>query len=340
MVASNRREDLSSQLFTCLPSAIQPLLVLALLAVASPAFCQQGAITGTVVDSSGASIARAQVTLSLDDRRPDRQTQSTEAGDFSFANVEPGRYHLSFTAPDFAVRVIAGELRAGEFLRLPPTTLDVATFSTQVNVTPSQADIAEAQINVEEQQRILGFFPNYFVNYDRDAAPLNAKQKFELTWKGFVDPAAFIGTGISAGIAQARNFYPGFGRGAQGYAKRYGADYAEFVTGRVIDKVIMPTVFKQDPRYFYKGTGTTRSRFFYAISRSVICRGDNKQPQLCYSGLISRFAAGALTNLYFPPADRNSSRVIFEDGAIGIGGSAVGNLLQEFIVRKLTRKKP
>jgi hypothetical protein len=112
------------------------------------------------------------------------------------------------------------------------------------------------------------------------------------------------------------------------------------VTRRLIDKVMMPTVFEQDPRYFYKGTGTTRSRFCDALSRSVICRGDNKQPQLCYSSLISRFAAGALTNLYFPPADRNSSRVIFEDGAIGIGGNAVGNLLQEFIVRKLTRKKP
>src|SRR5580692_9365365 len=112
-MASNRKEDLSSQLFSCLPSAIRPLLVLAWLAVASPAFCQQGTITGTVVDSSGASIARAQVTLSLNGRRPDRETQSTEAGDFSFANVEPGQYHLSFTAPDFAVRVIAGELRAG-----------------------------------------------------------------------------------------------------------------------------------------------------------------------------------------------------------------------------------
>jgi carboxypeptidase family protein len=332
--------DLSSELFTCLASAIRPLLVLALLAVAPPAFCQQGTITGTVVDSSGASVARAQVTLSLEGRGPDRETQSTEAGDFSFANVEPGRYHLSFTAMGFAVQVIAGELRAGQTLRLPTTTLDVATFSTQVNVTPSQVDIADAQIKVEEQQRILGIFPNYFVNYDRDAAPLSAKQKFELTWKGFVDPAAFIGTGISAGIAQGRNYYKGFGQGAQGYAKRYGADYAQFVTRRLIEKVMMPTVFEQDPRYFYKGTGTTRSRFFYAISRSVICRGDNKQPQLCYSSLISRFAAGALTNLYFPPADRNSSRVIFENGAIGIGGNAVGNLLQEFIARKLTRKKP
>src|SRR5580692_11625819 len=150
--------DLSSQLFACPPSAIPPLLVLALFAVTPPAFCQEGTISGTVVDSSGASVARAQVTLSLEGGRPDRETQSTEAGDFSFANVEAGPYHLSFTAVGFAVRVVAGELRAGEISRLPTITLDVATFSAQVNVTPSRADIAEAQIKVEEQQRILGIF--------------------------------------------------------------------------------------------------------------------------------------------------------------------------------------
>jgi hypothetical protein len=218
--------------------------------------------------------------------------------------------------------------------------LVVAGFSTQVNVTPAAADTAEAQVKVAEQQRILGLLPNYFVTYDPDAAPLTAKQKFELTWKGFIDPAAFIGTGISAGVAQAQNLYKGFGRGGQGYAKRYGADYAEFVTRRVIDKVVMPTIVKQDPRYFYKGTGTRRSRVFYAISRAVICRGDNKNAQFCYSSLISRFASGALTNLYFPPADRNSPRIVLEHGAIGIGGNAAGNLFQEFIARRLTRAKP
>src|SRR6185295_12060853 len=117
-------------------------------------------------------------------------------------------------------------------------------------------------------------------------------------------------------------------------------DYADFVTRRLLDKVVVPTIVKQDPRYFYKGTGTKRSRVYYAISRSVICRGDNKKAQFCYSRLISRFASGALTNLYFPRADRNSPGIVLEHAAIGIGGNAVGNLFQEFIARRLTRRKP
>jgi hypothetical protein len=320
--------------------AMRPLLILALLGGAPPAFCQQATITGTVVDTSGTFVAHAQITLSLEGGGPDRETQSTEAGDFSFSNVTPGPFHMTLTADGLAVKVIAGDLHAGETLNLPRTALAVAAFNAEVNVTPDEAEIAEAQIKVQEQQRIIGIIPNYFVNYDANAAPLNTKQKFELTWKGFVDPAAFVGIVINAAIGQVRNTNPGFGRGAQGYAKRSGAAYADFVTGRIIDKVVMPTVFKQDPRYFYKGTGSARSRAFYAISRSVMCRGDNKQAQVCYSSLISHFASASVTNFYYPPADRNSSRVILENAVIGIGGHAVGNLLQEFVARKLTRKKP
>ena len=99
-------------------------------------------------------------------------------------------------------------------------------------------------------------------------------------------------------------------------------------------------MFKQDPRYFVKGAGTKRSRFLYAISRSVICQGDNRKAQFCYSSFISRFGSGFLTNYYYRPADRNSTGVVVQNATIGIGGEALGNLFQEFIARKITRKKP
>src|SRR5260370_23776698 len=216
--------------------------------------------------------------------------------------------------------------------------LDVVT--TEVNVTQTQAEIAQEQIKQEEQQRLIGLVPDYFVTYNPDAAPLNAKQKLELTWKTFFDPSSFVITGISAGIGEARNTHKGFGQGAAGHGKRYGASYADFVTGSLIEKVVMPTIFKQDPRYFYKGTGSTRSRIFYAISWSLICQGDNKQAQFCYSSFISRFASGALTNYYYPAANRDSAGVVVQNAFISIGGDAIGNLFQEFLARRLTRKKP
>ncbi len=319
------------------------LLTVALLA-AIPLFSQQevamGMLTGTLVDASGASIAHVKVILSVDGRGPDQETQSAENGEFSFSNVTPGPYRVSFSAKDFAARAITGELPPGETVNLPPTLLSVATFNTGMNVTDNQTELAQAEIKVAEQQRLFGLIPNYFVTYNPDPTPLNVRQKFELTRKNFFDPAAFVITGMIAGGGQARNRYPGFGQGTQGYAKRYAATYANYLTSSLLERVVMPTIFKQDPRYYYNGEGSTRSRAFYAIGRAVICQGDNKRAQFCYSSVIAHFASSALTNYYYPAIDRNSAGVTVENAAIGIGAKAISNLVQEFIARKLTRKKP
>jgi hypothetical protein len=315
------------------------LLILAMLATTPSAFAQQGTISGTVIDSSGASAERVQIKLSLDAGGPVQETQSSERGDFSFSNVAPGKFHIAFAAQGFAETTVAGELHVGESLTLPRTALAVASLVTQVNVTETQVEIAEEQIKAEETQRFFGLAPNYFVTYNPDAVPFNTKQKFELAWKTFLDPASFVINGGIAGVGQAQNSYKGFGQGAQGYAKRYGAGFADYGTGLVLGNVVLPTVFRQDPRYFYKGTGSVRSRVLYAVSRSVICRGDNLKNQFCYSSVISNFGSTALSNLYYPAADRNSAGEIMELGAFGVGGDALNALFQEFVAKKLMRKK-
>ncbi len=316
-----------------------PLFILALLAIAPPAFCQPGTIAGTVVDASGASVAHAQIKLSLEGRGPDQETLAADSGAYSFANVEPGPFQLSVTGKGFAVKTIAGEVHAGETLNLPETALALETLTTEVKVTPTPAEMAEAQIKLEEEQRFAGLLPNYFVTYDPAAAPLKAKQKFDLTWRTLLDPSTFVITGLIAGGEQIEHTHKGFGQGAQGYAERYGTSYGDFAANLGLEKALMPILFRQDPRYFYKGKGSTGSRFVYAVSRSVVCQGDNKHAQFCYSSVIGRFASEFLTNLYYPAPDRLSTKATLGTSALGIGGRAIGNLFQEFIARKLTRRK-
>ncbi len=319
--------------------ATHQLRVLAILAIAPLAFGQQGSITGAVADPSGASIARAQVKLSLDGRAPDRETQSADSGEFSFQNVDAGPYRLTFSAAGFASRTIAGELHAGETQSLPRIALAIDTLAAEVDVTQTQAELAEAQIKVAEHQRLLGVVPNFFAAYDRDAAPLNAKQKLELTARTWFDPSSFVIEGIIAGVWQAQNTHKGFGQGAEGYAKRYGAGFVDYGTSLLIEKVVTTTIFKQDPRYFYQGTGTKRSRAFYAISRTFVCRGDNKKDQFCYSSFVTPLGTGFITNYYYPPADRDKAGVILRNSAMGIGIDALFNLFQEFAAHKITRKR-
>ena len=119
-------------------------------------------------------------------------------------------------------------------------------------------------------------------------------------------------TGAVAGIEQANHTFKGYGLGAEGYGMRFGANYADGFDSDLIGGAILPSLFKQDPRYFYKGTGSVRSRVLYAIEAAVICRGDNGHRQFNYSGILGGLAAGGISNLYYPAGDRSGVGVTFE----------------------------
>jgi hypothetical protein len=214
--------------------------------------------------------------------------------------------------------------------------LAVAAATTELVVRPSRLEIAEDQVKEEEKQRVIGVFPNFYVTYVRDAAPLSSKQKFELAWKSTVDPVNLAVTGVIAGFKQAQNDFSGYGQGAQGYAKRYGASFGDSITSTFIGGAILPSLLKQDPRYFYKGDGGARSRVLYALASAVICKGDNGRWQANYSSILGNLAAGGIATLYYPAKDRNATRLTLENALIGIGATAASNLLQEFVIRRFT----
>jgi hypothetical protein len=299
-----------------------------------------GSISGTVVDQSGAVVAAARVRLTGEDQSLNQEVLSGDDGQFSFANIAPGPFQLTITSGGFATQTSSGVLRSGEIYIVSQIALTVATDIAEVHVGLSQTEVAEEEIKVEEKQRVLGVIPNFYVSYVPNAVPLTSKQKFKLTWKTIVDPVTFAWTGAVAGVEQAQNDFSGYGQGAQGYGKRYGAAYADGVTGTFIGSAILPSLLKQDPRYFYKGTGSKRSRILYAIANAVICKGDNGHWQANYSIIIGGLAAGGISNLYYPAQNRNGAELTFETALIGTGATAATNLFQEFIVRKFTPKVP
>jgi hypothetical protein len=313
-----------------------------------------GSISGTVVDRDGAVIAIATVTLEQasaastsspstgepsNGAHSKREAHSDGGGHFVFGGVSPGPFHLAFTAPGFATQEKSGELKAGEDYAVPQVEL-AAHATVDVEVTLPLEQIAEDQVKVEEKQRLLGVVPNYYVSYVPHAAPLTTRLKFQLAWKTTIDPISFVIVGGIAGIEQADNAFSGYGQGAQGYAKRFGAAYADLVSGTFIGSAILPSLLKQDPRYFYKGTGSTKSRFLYAVANSVICKGDNRRWQPNYSFIIGDLASGGISNLYYPSQNRNGAALTFENALIAIAGGAVANVIQEFFLRKLTPHAP
>lgn len=260
-------------------------------------------------------------------------TQTEADGGFSFAGVAAGPFQLTIAAAGMNTLTLPGSLLAGENDEVGTIMLGVATFVTEVRVGPK---IAEAQIKEQEHQRVLGVVPNFYVSYIANAVPLEPKQKFELAWKTTLDPITFLVTGAAAGIQQADDDLGGYGQGAAGYGKRYAASYADAVTGTFIGSALLPSLLKQDPRYFYKGVGSVKSRILYALANAVICKGDNGQWEPAYSGILGGLAAAGISNFYYPAASRGAG-LTFENTGIGIGETAAANVLQEFVVRKFTR---
>jgi hypothetical protein len=295
-----------------------------------------GSIRGTVVDQNGNFLLAARVTLTRPGQSEEKTQESDGSGQFVFTAVPPGPFQLTVTGEGFATQQFPGVLHPGEALEVPLISLPIAAATTEVRVSVTNYELAEEQVKIEEKQRVLGVIPNFYVSYQQDALPLQPKQKFELAWKTSVDPVTFAATGAAAGVQQAQNEFSGYGQGAHGYAKRYGAAYGDAFVGTMIGGAILPSLLKQDPRYFYKGSGSTRSRILYALANAVICKGDNGHWQADYSGILGALAAGGISNLYYPAKSRNGAGLTFENTLIGIGGSAVANLFQEFLVRKLT----
>jgi hypothetical protein len=218
--------------------------------------------------------------------------------------------------------------------------LVIPTQLTEVHVALTPEELATAQIKEQEKQRVFGVIPNFYVTYEPIPAPLAPKHKFELAWKSASDPITLIGVGAVAGMSQAGDRWSAYGQGAQGYAKRYGAVYADVFSATLIGGAVMPSLLKQDPRYFYKGSGSKRSRILYAVASSVICKGDNGRWQPNYSNVIGSFAGAGLQALYLPANDRRGSSFVVSSALIRLGETSLVAVLQEFVLSKLTPNRP
>jgi hypothetical protein len=299
-----------------------------------------GAIHGTVTAPNGNVIVGAQVTLVSKPSNLQQTSLTDGEGSFHFTALAAGTFQITVTANGFAPWV--GEifnLSANQQYQVPEISLQIASASTTVHAVFSGYDLAEQQMHIEEKQRVLGVFPNFYTSYVWKAEPLTSGQKFRLAWRSAIDPVTFLSTGAVAGIQQWDNDFSAYGSGVEGYSKRYGANYADGFIGLMLGGAVFPSILHQDPRYFYKGTGSIRSRALYALSTVVVARGDNGRWQPNYSNVLGTFAAGGISNAYYPANDRGVG-LTMENSLIGLAAGGGAALLQEFLIKKLSRGVP
>jgi Carboxypeptidase regulatory-like domain len=304
-----------------------------------PAQAQLGRVIGTVMDVNQAPLFGATVVITGPDSADRRSVLTDEKGYFEINGLKPGLpYRLIVSAAGFAdwtSSVIV--LAPGEFKLMDAITLRVAAQQTVVHVTYNPVQAANEQFKVEEKQRILGIVPNFFVSYEgKNAAPLTTKMKFELALKVSYDPVTVAGVALVAAARQAADT-PSYGQGWAAYGKRFGATAADGFTDIMIGGAILPSLLHEDPRYFYQGTGTTKSRIWHAISSPFIGRRDNGTWGPNYSSMGGDLASAAISNLYFPRANRGAG-LVFSQFAVGTAERVGASLAQEFLFARFTHR--
>ena len=300
---------------------------------------ESATVSGSVLDPSGAVVPGAEVTLISGEQSQRRSAVTGADGRFTFGRLPAGSYAVSIMAKGFQP-VSSGKftIAAGQGYELPSLKLSIAPANSEVVVQPTDV-IAAQQIKAEEKQRVFGVIPDFYTSYVWNAAPLNTKQKYSMALRDTFDPMTFVGISIGAGIEQANNAFPGYGQGAAGYGKRWGALFANGRTSDILSRAVFPSLFHQDPRYFYQGSGSTWSRAKHAVAYAFVARSDSGRLMPNYSYFLGDLCSGAISNLYYPSSSRGAG-LVFTNAAIGIGGRAGQDLIREFLFKHITRHVP
>ena len=321
------------------------LLLLATIALAGSLAAQStdspkpeaGRITGTVTDVNDDVLSGATVVLVGPGLKEQQKVLSDDNGFFAFNELAPGTYHVTVTGPDFADWNSPDiTVNPGQYVILTDCKLRIAKAVTTVSVAGSSVEIATEQVKIEETQRIFGIIPNFYVVYDQNPAPLTTRLKFHLALKTSTDLVTFLGIGVLAAMNQAGDT-PDYRQGWKGYAERYGAVTADGFSDVMLGGAILPWLLHQDPRYYYQGTGTNKSRALHALASPFTCRGDNGKLQFNYSSIGGDLGSASLSNLYYPPSNRGAG-LVFENLALSTGERMVSSLVQEFVLHRLTPK--
>ena len=136
----------------------------------------------------------------------------------------------------------------------------------------SEREIAEEQLQQQKRQRMFGIFPNFNASYVSNPAPLSSSQKFRLAFRGAIDPMTFGVSAIDAATSQMSDRFHDYGQGMQGYAKRFGASYADSFNGTMLAGGSVSQPVASRPAILSQGYGLV-------YAEGVLCYVNNFQSE-------------------------------------------------------------
>jgi hypothetical protein len=164
------------------------------------------------------------------------------------------------------------------------------------------------------------------------AQRLTVREKFIYALRQMVEPVNLVPAIFSAGESQWRNSDPKYGTDSGAFGQRLGAGLIREDSDRLFTNAVLPSLLREDPRYYRLGEGSGWTRTRYALEQVFVARSDSGKRVPNYAGLIGRAMAEGLTQAYYPDTSRGGG-VVLRGMATSLGGLAVFNVMREFVPR-------
>jgi hypothetical protein len=208
-------------------------------------------------------------------------------------------------------------------------------------VTAQDSAAVNAPTPPQVDKRILGVLPNNrTTEMSIPFKTITTRQKLTIAYKDSTDYPVYPTAALFASVYQLTNQNPSFGQGMAGYARRLGTAYGDQVAGNMMTEGIMPSLLREDPRYFRLGEGTAKHRIWYAVTRIFVTRMDSGRWGFNFAEIAGNASAAAISNAWY--SDSRNAKDNANKLAISCGTDALSNLLKEFwpdLKRRHERKR-
>jgi hypothetical protein len=173
------------------------------------------------------------------------------------------------------------------------------------------------------------------INPGEVTQPMTVRQKVV---NGFASQASLFSAAgwlAAAGWEQLLNSSPNYGTDSGAFGQRLGAAAIRGSSQGIFSHSLFAPLFHEDSRYYVMGPGHPFfKRLVYAGTRAIITRTDSGHTTPNFALLAGNAAGSALTIPYYP-AQNTSFKEVAETFGGSIGGSALGFVVNEFIVDAL-----
>jgi hypothetical protein len=232
-----------------------------------------------------------------------------------FKRVRSLNLHALNAAAAFCALLLCGSVGAQQAAPAADSSSSVAETSQQQTPdapTPQKApdapsaQAAPADQPAQQTKRILGVIPNFrAISANQKLPAQSVKEKFVTATEDSFDYSAIFIPALLALYSEQTNATPEFGKGGVGYGRYFWHTAVDQTSENYMVEFVVPSLTREDTRYYTLGTGGFLKRAGYALSRAVVTRSDSGKEVFNASEVVGSGASAGLSTLYYPARERS-----------------------------------